>query len=261
MFAAALALSLAACDGGNNDTQGSPKVTATAPSGQASGTLTPSEGATPSATTPGGRVSDEAVAFQTDDGVTVRGHVYSSPGPQRRAVILAHMFPNDQRAWQAFARELAGIGIAALTFDFRGYGETGGSKDVTKIDHDLSAALLFMKARDYPLIYLVGASMGGTAALKVAASQDVAGVVTVSAPVTFMGLSAQADVPRITERKLFLASRNEAEGGAQAAQQLMQLAPEPKDSFVFEGSAHGTALLEGPNAAAFKDKLIEFMQR
>ena len=258
MFAAALALSLAACDGGNNDTQGSPKVTATAPSGQASGTLTPSEGATPSATTPGGRVSDEAVAFQTDDGVTVRGHVYSSPGPQRRAVILAHMFPNDQRAWQAFAPELAAIGIAALTFDFRGYGETGGSKDAAKIDLDLDAAVRFLKSRDYPLVYLVGASMGGTAALKVAARQDLAGVVSVSAPTNFMGLDARQDVASVSERKLFIASRGDGDAPA-AVTFFMQSAPDPKQSQLFDGSAHGSELLQGASAGAFERLVIDFV--
>ena len=37
-------------------------------------------------------------------------------------VILSHMRPNDQRAWEPFAMELADNGYAALTFDFRGHG-------------------------------------------------------------------------------------------------------------------------------------------
>lgn len=208
-----------------------------------------------------GRVSDEAIAFQTEDGVTIKGHLYSTPGPKRQAVILAHMYPNDQRAWRDFARELAAQGISALTFDFRGFGETGGSKDVSKIDRDLAAALLLVKSRDYPLVYLVGASMGGTAVLKVAAGQETSGLVTISAPLSFMGLDARADVPRITENKLFLASRSEPERGAQAVEQLIQLAQEPKESFIFEGSAHGTELLQGSNAAAFKERLTAFVRR
>lgn len=252
---------LAACgddDGGGAGAGDAPKVTPTPREVTVISTI-PALSPTPA--TGGGRASDERVAFQTEDGVVIRGHVYTAPGPQRRAVIFAHMFTDDQRSWQPFARELAASGVATLTFDFRGYGETGGSRDVSRIDRDLAAAVLFLKSRDYPLIYLVGASMGGTAALKVAASQEVAGVVAVSAPVSFMGLSAQSDVTRVTERKAFLASRNDPEGAAQALQQFMQLAPEPKESFLFEGSAHGTALLQGATAGPFKAWISEFVQR
>lgn len=252
---AVLAVLLLACDGGSKD-DAAPKVTPTPRlAGQTASTSAAAP--TPAVT----RVSDEPVAFQTDDGVTVRGHLYSTPGPIRRVVILAHMSTNDQRAWQPYARDLAAGGIAAMTLDFRGFGETGGQKDVSLIDRDLSSALLFLKSRDYPLTYLVGAEMGGTAALKVAAAQDVAGVIAVSAPVSFQGLSAQPDVARITERKLFLASSADPEGAAQALLQLLQLAVEPKESFVFEGRARGTELLEGSSGAVFKQKVLEFLQR
>ncbi|HEY7270435.1 MAG TPA: alpha/beta fold hydrolase [Dehalococcoidia bacterium] len=205
-------------------------------------------------------MSDEPIAFQTDDGATIHGHLYTSPGPKQRAVIFAHMYPNDQRAWQPFARELAATGVAALTFDFRGYGESAGSKDPSKSDHDLNYALLFLKSRDYPLIYLVGASMGGTAVLKVAAAQDTAGIVTISAPVTFMGLDATASLPKIKTPKLVLASKNEAEGGGQSAMQIYAAVPDPKTVFIFDGSAHGTDLLQGPNAADLKAKITAFIQ-
>ena len=255
-----VAAAVAACNGGSSKDSTSSKATAS-PAVTASSGVSPVPGKTAEATSPpSGRVSDEPVAFQTDDGVTLRGHLYTVPGPRRKAVIFAHMYPNDQRAWTAFAMEMAQSGVAALTFDFRGYGESGGSKDVAKIDHDLTYALLFMKSRDYPEIYLVGASMGGTAALKVAAAQEVSGLVTVSAPLSFMGLDATADVARISAPKLFLASKSEAEGGGQAAQQLAQAATGPKDLYLFDGSAHGTDLLKGPNADLFKQKVAEFVQ-
>jgi esterase/lipase len=257
LFALVAVLS-SACSGGSGKNSASPRTTPSA--AVAVSTLPVGDKAPPPTEAANPRVSDEPVAFQTDDGVTIHGHLYTTSGPRQRAVIFAHMFPNDQRVWQPFARELAATGVAALTFDFRGYGESPGARNVAKIDHDLTYALLFMKSRDYPLVYLVGASMGGTAVLKVAAAQDTAGIITISAPASFMGLDAQPDLPKIKSRKFFLASRNEAEGGGQAAQQIFQAVSEPKSIFIFEGSAHGTDLLQGPNAAALKEKIIDFIE-
>lgn len=257
--AAALALLLGACgsDGGGASTPAATRSPGPATRTPAAGTpaATPTPGSGPAA-----RVNDEPVAFATTDGVTIRGHLYSTPGPQRKAVIFAHMFPSDQTSWTAFAREVAATGIAALTFDFRGYGETGDSREVPKIDRDLSAAVRFLKARDYPQVYLVGASMGGTAALKVAVAESVAGVVTVSAPVEFQGLDARSDVSNLRLRLLFIASRDDAGAPASAAY-FMQNAPGQRDVQILEGSAHGTDLLKGAQAGAFKQLVLDFLNR
>src|SRR4051812_40896271 len=70
---------------------------------------------------------DERVAITATDGVQLVGHLYGTRGP---GVVLAHMYPADQRSWTPMAEELARVGYRALTFDFRGYGESGGSKDI-----------------------------------------------------------------------------------------------------------------------------------
>jgi hypothetical protein len=41
----------------------------------------------------------------------------------------------------------------------------------------------------------------------------------------------------------------------------MQLAAEPKESLIVEGSAQGTDLLTGATGQAVRDKLLEFLQR
>jgi predicted alpha/beta hydrolase len=38
-----------------------------------------------------------------------------------------------------YARKLADDGYVALTFDFRGYGESGGSRQIDRIDRDVTA--------------------------------------------------------------------------------------------------------------------------
>lgn len=219
-------------------------------------TVPPGATAPPAATATAPVAEGEAVSFDTEDGVTIRGHLF---GTGDTAVILSHMRPNDQRAWFAFARELAEQGFTALTYDFRGYGETGGDKELGLIDRDLTAAVRYLERQGFARIYLVGASMGGTASLIVAAREDVAGVVAVSAPARFEGLEADAVVADIEEPKLFIASIDDRDAYT-SLQAFSRAAGEPKDDLTFEGGAHGTELLESETAAGFKARIIQFLR-
>jgi len=204
--------------------------------------------------TPDSGVS-QSVSFQTTDGLTLHGHLF---GNGEKLVILAHMRPSDQTSWYGFAEELAKAGYSALTFDFRGYGESEGSKELEKIDLDVEAAIETMRDKGYGVIYLVGASMGGTASLIVAARQEVAGVVAISAPADFEGLDAEAVVGQVSERKLFIASKGDT-SAMTSLERLFERAPEPKEEKVFEGSDHGTNLLEGKDAAEVKAAIMAFL--
>ncbi|HEU0072827.1 MAG TPA: alpha/beta fold hydrolase [Dehalococcoidia bacterium] len=206
-------------------------------------------------------VTDEPVRFETSDGVTIAGHLYSAAGPKRQVVVLAHELPKDQTAWTEFANKLAAVGIDALTFDFRSYGETGGPGDISKIDLDLEAAARFIASRDYAQVYLFGASMGGTAAIKVASRLDLAGLVTISSPHMIMGLDASQDIAAVTEPKLFIAGSFDANGAYVAIiESFMGLTPDPKDRIIYEESAHGTELFGTPSGPDLEEALFTFLE-
>jgi alpha/beta superfamily hydrolase len=198
---------------------------------------------------------DERVQFTATDGTQLIGHLAGDSGP---GIAFGHMYPADQRSWSAFAGEMAAAGFRTLTFDFRGYGESGGAKDVAAIDRDMEGAYRLLVGRKIRPIYLVGASMGGTAALIVAARVPVAGVATLSAPLAFKGLDASAVLSSVTGRKLLLAAADDTPA-ADAVKQLAVKAADPKSVQVVPGSAHGTELLEGPPGAAVKAALRAFL--
>jgi len=249
-----LALLLAACGGGGQvrpvSPTGSPGASPTlvAPTTPPAGEAT----ATP--------VTGIPISFTTEDNLTIKGRLF---GSGQTAVVFAHMYPNDQRAWWSFAGEVGGQGYAALTFDFRGYGETGGSKDIAHIDRDLIAAVRYLREGGYKRVILVGASMGGTAALKVAARDEfkglVAGVVTVSAPQAFQGLVARDDVADIKVPMLFVASQDDGVA-FESLEAFYERATGPKQQQVYSGNAHGTGLLESEHAAEFKALLLDFFR-
>ena len=98
-----LAAFLVACGGDKKDN--APTATAT-PAASAAATPQPTaaEGK-PTAEAPATGVANEPVRFETTDGIAISGHLYSSAGPKRQVVVLAHEYPKDQTAWTAFAQD------------------------------------------------------------------------------------------------------------------------------------------------------------
>jgi uncharacterized protein len=208
--------------------------------------------------TPG---TSRPVTFTTDDGVVLGGHLF---GTGNKGVILAHMYPADQTSWYATAEKLAAQGYLVLTFDFRGYGESEGDKQIERIDRDVLAAANRIANAGATEVVLVGASMGGTACLRVAGeifasmissqapppydipSVSVVGVVTLSAPVEFQGLSVGRDGPMPVGPLLFIAAEDDV--GAEGAAALEELSRNQGDLQIVPGEDHGTDLLEGAAA-------------
>ena len=150
---------------------------------------------------PGGGATK--VSFNTEDGIQLSGHLF---GSGEVGVVLSHMRPADQESWWPFARVLKDKGYQVIAYDFRGYRDSLGEVDLDNIDKDVQAAVDFLRSKGVSKVFLIGASMGGTASLKVASLEDVDGVVTLSAPSMSEGLDAREDVTVISAPKLFMAA-------------------------------------------------------
>ena len=101
-------------------------------------------------------------------------------------MILAHQYNGDQTGWTDFAIILAAHGYCALTFDFRGFPESGLIVHVPASPLELKAAYDFMRPRA-KYLFVVGASMGADASLALASQYPVSGLILISAPVEFGG--------------------------------------------------------------------------
>ena len=248
-IAVALALALAAggvaACGDTDDPTPPPEVIATAES-----IATPVKFEAPAASDP-----DEA---DGEPALVLDGRVFGD-GPT--GVILAHMRLDDQSSWYPLATELADTGeFTVLTFDFRGFGESEGEKQFDRVDADLEAAVQYARRRlGLEKIFLVGASMGGTASLVVAARDQVAGVVAISAPSQFPPLDAVEAVSDINSPKLFVVSENDVPQ-FRAQQEFWEMAREPKAQHVYEGDTHGTALLTSPHGDDLRRRILDFLR-
>jgi pimeloyl-ACP methyl ester carboxylesterase len=196
------------------------------------------------------------VRFSTDDGIELTGEFRGNGG---MGIALAHAFPEDRASWADFADFLEGKGYLTLTFDFRGYGDSAGARDIPEMWRDVVAAASRLRARGAESVMLIGASMGGTASLVAASRTDVNGVITLSAPTMFMGLAAPPDVlAAIDEPKLFVAAEGDA-SAPESAQALYESSSGAKRVEIVTGESHGTELLEGGQAEVVRNMILQFL--
>ena len=70
--------------------------------------------------------SPRVVSLHAPDGTELKGNYFASskPGP---GVLLLHQCNQQRKLWDVLGERLASSGINVLTFDHRGFGESGGT--------------------------------------------------------------------------------------------------------------------------------------
>lgn len=205
---------------------------------------TSTSGATSTTTaTPCGEEDAEAVTLTTRDGTELNAVLV---GDGEVGVVLGHQLRSDFCSWVPFAKQLAERHMRALAINFAS----------TSPDDDMVAGSRELRRRGAKRIILVGASMGGTAALVAAAKIDVAGVAALSAPRQFSGLDALPSVRRLEIRALFLVGRQDASFARDARRLYRAMKSRNKALVVTTGFEHGTDLLQDPEA---ERALLDFL--
>ena len=92
---------------------------------------------------------------------------HAGTGERLPVVILAHGFSGTMDRLFPYAERFAADGIAALVFDYRGFGESGGAPrqvvDLPSQHEDLRAVVAWVRGRDDPRIVAVVAQIPSTA--------------------------------------------------------------------------------------------------
>jgi predicted alpha/beta hydrolase len=151
----------------------------------------------------------EPIETRTADGWRLRGDLHRPSGPPRAVAVLGHAMWVDRRtldrpAGQGLASTLCARGLAVLSFDLRGHGESGPlPRDGAAFSYDdfvredVPAVVAAARAR-YPglPVTVVGHSLTGHAAM-IACGRDPS-----RAPDAVVGLAANLWLPRFTATAL-----------------------------------------------------------
>ncbi|MDG4821879.1 alpha/beta hydrolase [Asanoa sp. WMMD1127] len=236
------ALFMAGCGGGAAAPAPAPGASALVPGGSCPG-MASGVGATP-------------VRFGVGGATNLAGLIGGSGSV---GIVLAHQAEADLCQWILGFNELIGRGYRVLAFDFHGHGASESSE--AGFDEDVAAAAAVVRSAGATSVVLVGASMGGTFSLAAAAkiTPPVAGVVSVSAPLAYGGVSAQQSAPSVGVPALFLAHEDDGIFGDSARE--LAAACGDATAVVTPGAIHGVPLvIEGGDPklrAAFFDFLTE----
>ncbi|MFQ5407025.1 MAG: alpha/beta hydrolase [Anaerolineales bacterium] len=197
------------------------------------------------------------VAFSTEDDLTLAGTMY---GEGTTAVILAHMRPTDRQSWAPFAETLAAQGYAVLTFDFRGYGDSEGSKDLAVMDRDVRAAVNYLHSKHAAgHIILIGASMGGTFLTGALGDETVVAAVIISSPTGLDGFEVDpASLAREDQPKLFIAAQDDQPYADMVAAMYAQSAG-AAELVLLDGNGHGTFMFDLPQGPELEALLLDFV--
>lgn len=201
----------------------------------------------------GGRV----VSFKTQDGITLGGALFGT-GP--RAVIFSNIGNGVQADWQELPALLAQQGYLVLTYDWRGFGASGGAQDYVASTQDLAAAIELIRAQGATRIILAGGSLGGIASIKNARIAELAGLVVISSPRNAPKLLiADEEIAAIKAPKLFVGSTQDTIIPYSETEAMYKLAIEPKTLQTFSGAAHGTDILKSADHDALARLLLDFI--
>ncbi len=206
-------------------------------------------------------------SFRAADGTRLVGHRFGGAKPGKRtAVVLAHMSVGDLCQWAPYARALARQGLFAFPFDFRGHGLSGGRENHARAAADVVAAVRAVRKLGARKVVVVGASLGGIAALVAAPTirPALAGVVSVSGPAAIEGAAERAarQRPRIRVPTLYLVAQDDQNPPYDFAADAQTLydatGTAEKRLEVAPGALHGTFLVSG--SPAIRKLLLAFLR-
>jgi pimeloyl-ACP methyl ester carboxylesterase len=141
-------------------------------------------------------------------------HPAQGAGARAPAVVMAHGLSGTRRdGLGPFAERFAEAGIAALLFDHRGFGDSGGEPDLFEPRRQLEdwhAALACARALpgvDPARVATFGSSLGGGNALAAAAGDGRVAAVVSQVPFLDLPRQAHRSSPAVTARVLAAAAR------------------------------------------------------
>jgi pimeloyl-ACP methyl ester carboxylesterase len=123
---------------------------------------------------------------------------------------------------------------------------------------DVKAAVALLRERGVREVAVVGASLGGSAALGAAIEEDVESVVTISAPVKAVPDEMSA---LVRGRKLYVCAIGDTLGAAPNVLASFKALKPPKQLLFFGGKEHSRGMFAAPYGPEALEAIVGFVAR
>lgn len=192
------------------------------------------------------------VGLVPEDGVTVSGRYYASPGKvEKRGVILLHMLGGTQNAWRPLVRSLHDANYEVMTLDFRGHGESSGDwqtmtdADFAKLVDDAAEAVEYLRDIDSDMnIAVIGASIGANVAVQLADRDvNISAVALLSPGLSYNGIAIADAVSQLDRPVYFITSQTDDQAFVATTQLYESCSSTSKQLKTYKKGGHGTELL------------------
>jgi dienelactone hydrolase len=199
-----------------------------------------------------GEVQKKDVDLKAADGTELKAS-YFSPGRSGPAILLLHQCNMDRHAWDGLAEDLTKAGFHVLTFDFRGFGDSGGrTTDATvrrtvmseKWPGDVDTAyayLLSQKGVEKSRVAAGGASCGVTQAADLATRHhEIKALMLLSGQAS---PAAKAYLESNPKLPVFGAASESDTRAAKGIQEAVGSSKDPKSELkIYPGTEHGVPM-------------------
>jgi pimeloyl-ACP methyl ester carboxylesterase len=180
-------------------------------------------------------------------------------------VVLAHQGRSDLCEELPYAKTLVSAGMRVLAFDFRGNGHSAyPPKNALAYRRDFAAAITHLKRDGATRVFLIGASMGGAAAVQNSGGLPLAGVVSLSGTRLWTGFGINKPGPRALRAPfLYIGSRSDHRAPFAEARTIVRNAgSRDKRTVFYRGSLHGWDLVQGaPFAGKTRTLILDWIHR
>ncbi len=199
----------------------------------------------------------QPVQFQSADGTSIAALYWPPVAAPAPALVLMHMMGGSKADWNQFAALAQGASIAhsdtqpagavsfaVLAIDFRGHGDSGGTRDDRNgMLADARAALAKIQSMpdvDKTRVIMIGASIGGDAAVD-ACSDGCIGAISLS-PGGFLGVSYNDALKSLGGKPVMCVASVGDQLSAETCTGGESVGMADYQTQVYQGSAHGTAM-------------------
>lgn len=181
---------------------------------------------------------EERIELKLRGGISHDALFYKSEGT--RAAVLAHQTGATMESWRKFANALADRGVMSVSLS-------------STTPDDVSAAVDYLKGKQYTDLTFIGASAGGGAVTQAMAAGAFPGLRKV------VLLSPAWCAPMTSEEIKKLVILAKGDFYKSRAEDAFKEASEPKTLLAYQGSDHGQGLLSGEHGNIVLNEIFNFL--